>query len=137
MKSFFVLLCCAALATSCNQPAAQTTATAPAPAAPGAAATAAPADAINTPKAKQLLTQPGTQVLDVRTPVEYLTGHLAQAKNLNVSSDDFPQEIAKLDTSKTYVLYCHSGKRSAKALGLMQQHGFHHLVNGGGYDDLK
>ena len=131
------LLALVALAASCSQPAPQTTAATTAAPAPVAAAAPASADAINTPKAKQLLAQPGTQVLDVRTPVEYLAGHLEQAKNLNVNGDDFPQEIAKLDTSKTYVLYCHSGKRSAKALGLMQQHGFHHLVNGGGYDDLK
>ena len=131
------LLALVALAASCSQPAHQTATTTAPPAPVAAAAAGTPADAINTPKAKQLLAQPGTQVLDVRTPVEFLTGHLAQAKNLNVNGDDFPQEIAKLDTSKTYVLYCHSGKRSAKALGLMQQHGFHHLVNGGGYDDLK
>ena len=94
-------------------------------------------DAIDTPKARQLLTQPGTTVLDVRTPVEFLAGHLPQARNLNVNSDGFAQQIAQLDTSKTYVVYCHSGKRSGKAIGLMRQQGFHRLVNGGGYDALK
>ena len=124
---------------ACNQSAPQTTAAvSSAPAATAdAPAQSAPTAAINTPRAKKLLQQPGTQVLDVRTSVEYLAGHLEQAKNLNVNAADFTQQLAQLDTSKTYVVYCHSGKRSAKALGIMQQRGFHHLVNGGGYGDLK
>lgn len=134
----------AGLGTACSQSDPQTAASATAPAASAAApvaaaapAQAAPTAAINTPKAKQLLAQPGTVVLDVRTPVEYMTGHLAQARNLNVNDDEFAQQVAQLDTSKTYVVYCHSGKRSSKAADLMYQKGFHHVVNGGGYTDLK
>jgi rhodanese-related sulfurtransferase len=89
------------------------------------------------PNAKELLKEPGTQVLDVRTSPEYMLGHLSQAKNLNISSDDFSQQVAQLDTSKTYVVYCGSGVRSAKAAEVMRQKGFHHVVNGGGYRDLK
>lgn len=141
MKNLAFLLV-AGLAAACNQsapPAATTTVAASgAPVAvTDAPAQEAPTAAINTPRAKQLLKQPGTQVLDVRTSVEYMAGHLAQAKNLNVSSDEFAQQIAQLDTSKTYVVYCHSGKRSSKAADIMYGKGFHHVVNGGGYSDLK
>lgn len=136
-KSAFLLL--AGLATACNQSTPQTTAAvSPAPAATAdAPAQSAPTAAINTPAAKELLAKPTTEVLDVRTPVEFMTGHLEQARNLNVSNDDFAQQVAKLDTSKTYVVYCRSGKRSSKAADIMYQKGFHHVVNGGGYDDLK
>jgi phage shock protein E len=132
------LLLLAGLATACNQQPSQTTTTAPtaAPTATAPAATA-PTAAINTPAAKQLLAKPTTEVLDVRTPVEFMTGHLTQARNLNVNNDEFAQQIAQLDTSKTYVVYCRSGKRSSKAADIMYQKGFHHVVNGGGYDDLK
>lgn len=134
MKKYAFLLV-AGLATACNQSAPQTTAAvSPAPAAP---AQLAPTAAINTPKAKELLKQPGTQVLDVRTAPEYMLGHLQPAQNLNVNDDNFAQQIAKLDTSKTYVVYCRSGKRSSKAADIMYQQGFRHVVNGGGYDDLK
>jgi rhodanese-related sulfurtransferase len=143
MKKYAFLLL-AGLATACNQSAPQTTAAAPAapadPATAPATTAAAPAAApgtIDVAKAKELLKQPGTQVLDVRTAPEYMLGHLEQAKNLNVSSDDFAQQVAKLDTSKTYVVYCGSGVRSAKAAEQMAQKGFHHVVNGGGYGDLK
>jgi phage shock protein E len=128
------LLLLAGLAAACNQQPSQPTATTAPVAAPAATA---PTAAINTPVAKQLLSKPATEVLDVRTPVEFMTGHLAQAHNLNVSNDDFAQQVTQLDTSKTYVVYCRSGKRSSKAADIMYQHGFRHVVNGGGYDDLK
>ena len=128
------LLLLAGLAAACNQQPSQPTATT----APAAAPTAmAPTAAINTPAAKELLAKHTTEVLDVRTPVEFMTGHLDQARNLNVSNDDFAEKVAKLDTTKTYVVYCRSGKRSSKAADIMYQKGFHHVVNGGGYDDLK
>ncbi|NML66109.1 rhodanese-like domain-containing protein [Hymenobacter sp. RP-2-7] len=145
MKNYALLLL-AGLATACNQSAPQTpaavssapaaTADTPAATADAPAQTAAPAT-IDVAKAKELLKQPGTQVLDVRTSPEYMLGHLPQAKNLNVNSDDFAQQVAQLDTSKTYVVYCGSGVRSAKAAEQMAQKGFHHVVNGGGYGDLK
>ena len=136
-KSAFLLL--AGLATACNQSTPQTTAAVSSvPAATAdAAAQPAPTAAINTPKAKELLKQPGTQVLDVRTAPEYMLGHLQPAQNLNVNDDNFAQQVAKLDTGKTYVVYCRSGKRSSKAADIMYEHGFRHVVNGGGYDDLK
>jgi phage shock protein E len=128
------LLLLAGLAAACNQQPSQPTATT-APAA--ASVTTAPTAVINTPAAKELLAKPTTEVLDVRTSVEFMTGHLTQARNLNVSNDDFAQQVTKLDTAKTYVVYCRSGKRSSKAADIMYQHGFRHVVNGGGYDDLK
>jgi phage shock protein E len=129
----FALVMLAGLAAACNQQLSQPTATT----APVTVPATAPTAVINTPAAKQLLAKPTTEVLDVRTPVEFMAGHLAQARNLNVSSDDFAQQVAQLDTSKTYVVYCRSGKRSSKAADIMYQKGFHHVVNGGGYDDLK
>jgi phage shock protein E len=133
----FLLL--AGLAAACNQqqPTQSVATSAPAATATAESATAAPTATINTPVAKELLAKPATEVLDVRTPVEFMTGHLGQARNLNVNDDDFAQQVAKLDTTKTYVVYCRSGKRSSKAADIMYQKGFHHVVNGGGYDDLK
>lgn len=132
------LVLLAGLAAACNQQPSQPTATtAPTTAPATAPAATAPTAVINTPAAKELLAKPTTEVLDVRTPVEFMTGHLDQARNLNVSNDDFAQQVTKLDTTKTYVVYCRSGKRSSKAADIMYQKGFHHVVNGGAYDDLK
>lgn len=138
MNYVWSLLGLAALTAGCSRslaPAATTS-----PAAASSVALAAPAvalDTVNTPKAKQLLAQPGTLVLDVRTPAEYQAGHLPAARNLDVNADSFRQQLTQLDPQRTYVVYCHSGKRSRRAIDLMYQQGFRNLVNGGGYDSLK
>jgi phage shock protein E len=66
----------------------------------------------------------GTTLLDVRTAAEFAQGHLPGAKNLDVSAPDFTAQIARLDPTATYAVYCHSGNRSATALSLMAQAGF-------------
>ncbi|HSZ25639.1 MAG TPA: rhodanese-like domain-containing protein [Cytophagaceae bacterium] len=54
-------------------------------------------------------------VLDVRTPEEYKEGHLDKAVLMNYNSNTFQQEVNKLDKSKTYLVYCKAGGRSARA----------------------
>ncbi|WP_324670787.1 rhodanese-like domain-containing protein [Hymenobacter sp. GOD-10R] len=85
----------------------------------------------------QLMQQPNVVVLDVRTPDEYASGHLQNARNLDFKAADFSTQIAHLDTAKTYVLYCASGNRSGKAGVLMQQQGFRKVLNAGGFKTLK
>jgi phage shock protein E len=48
---------------------------------------------------------PGTIVLDVRTPAEYASGHLAHAQNIDVEASDFATKIAALDKNVTYAVY--------------------------------
>src|SRR5687767_13881194 len=43
-------------------------------------------------------------VLDVRTPEEYKTGHIAGAVNVDFKQKDFAEKVAKLDRDKTYVV---------------------------------
>ena len=56
-----------------------------------------------------------TVLLDVRTKKEFEAGHLGGAVNLDVIASEFEQKAASLDRSKTYLVYCASGVRSAKA----------------------
>lgn len=83
------------------------------------------------------LRQPNVVLLDVRTPEEYATGHLASAGNLDFRAPDLGERLQQLDRNKTYVLYCASGNRSNKTAMLMQEKGFLHVVNAGAYKDLK
>lgn len=72
-------------------------------------------------------------ILDVRTPMEYEAGHLENSILINFNSPEFLHEIKKLDKGKTYFLYCRTGNRSGKALGIMKNHGFekvYHLESG-------
>lgn len=64
-----------------------------------------------------------TLLLDVRTPAEFATGHIAGAVNLDVEADSFAQLIAGLDPSKNYAIYCRSGNRSKVAMTTMGQAG--------------
>ena len=72
---------------------------------------------------------PGTIVLDVRTPAEYASGHLAHAQNIDIEASDFGNQIAALDKNATYAVYCHSGNRSGTALEQMTAAGFTHVYD--------
>ena len=71
----------------------------------------------------------GVVVLDVRTPGEFSQGHIQGAVNIDVEASTFDSEIAKLDKTKTYAVYCHSGSRSSVATQAMAKAGFTHLFN--------
>jgi rhodanese-related sulfurtransferase len=73
--------------------------------------------------------EPGVVILDVRTKEEFAEGHIANAININVESDTFLSQIAKLDKSKTYAVYCRSGRRSADAVAKMSNEEFISLAN--------
>jgi len=69
------------------------------------------------------------QVIDVRTADEYNEGHLKGALNIDYRETDFPDKIAKLDKSKTTLVYCLGGGRSAGAAEQMQKMGFYTIYN--------
>lgn len=68
-------------------------------------------------------------VLDVRTPGEFATGHIQGAINIDVEGSTFDSQIAELDKSKEYAIYCRSGRRSAVAAEKMAGAGFTKLTN--------
>ena len=55
-------------------------------------------------------------IIDVRTPLEYNSGHIKDAKNIDLYSDDFNTEFDKLDKSKPVYVYCRSGGPSPAML---------------------
>ena len=81
--------------------------------------------------------QPGVVVLDVRTAGEYAAGHLDGAVNVDVEAPTFDSQIAKLDKTTAYAVYCHSGRRSTLATDAMAKAGFTKVSNlSGGISDL-
>ena len=76
--------------------------------------------------------------LDVRTPGEYMAGHIPGAINIDVEGMQFKTEIAKLDKTQAYAVYCQSGRRSGIAVETMKQDGFNSLFNlANGIQDWK
>ncbi len=69
------------------------------------------------------------QLIDVRTPGEYAGGHIGNAANIDINSDDFAQKVGALDKSKPVYVYCLSGGRSASAASALQQMGFQEIYN--------
>lgn len=69
-------------------------------------------------------------VIDVRTEGEVASGYIKGTTVFaDVNASDFNSKIGKLDKSKTYVVYCRSGARSAKAANIMLQNGFKNVYN--------
>jgi len=68
-------------------------------------------------------------VLDVRTEKEFTAGHIPGATNLSINSDEFDEKLAKLDKSKTYLVHCATGGRSARASDKMKRLGFQSVTD--------
>ena len=68
-------------------------------------------------------------VLDVRTPEEFAKGHIPGAVNVDFNAPDFQKKVAELDKSKTYLVHCAAGVRSAKACTVMDKIAFPNIVN--------
>lgn len=66
----------------------------------------------------------GVVLLDVRTPQEFAQGHIEGAVNIDIENPSFASEIAALDPTTTYAVYCRSGNRSATATQYLLQQGF-------------
>lgn len=64
------------------------------------------------------------QLIDVRTPVEFAEGHIENAKNIDFYSANFDLQIDALDKSIPVILYCKSGRRSAKCVSKLNSKGF-------------
>ena len=78
---------------------------------------------------KKLSSKQGVQLIDVRTPQEYAGGHLRNALNINIRSDDFDDGLNKLDKTKPIMVYCLSGGRSSLAAKKMQEMGFNEVYD--------
>lgn len=68
--------------------------------------------------------------LDVREPDELEEdGFVEGSINIDFYQDDFEDKLNQLDRSKKYVVYCRSGRRSAKTCEMMNEMGFEKLYN--------
>lgn len=83
---------------------------------------------VNVQEFKELIKNEEGTIVDVRTPGEYSQGNIENSKNINVAGN-FAQEIQKLDKNKPVYVYCRSGARSSRAMGMMNQMGFKEVYN--------
>lgn len=74
--------------------------------------------------AEKIKTTDHPQILDVRTPDEFESEHIDNAKNVNWNDEDFTAKASSLDKSKPVFVYCLSGGRSKKAAAKLSELGF-------------
>lgn len=67
------------------------------------------------------------QLIDVREPDEVAAGTLPGA--LNIPLGELPERIGELDRTRTVVMLCRSGARSAMAAEFVAGQGFDDVVN--------
>jgi len=80
---------------------------------------------------ERLRKQPGLQVIDVREPEEFASGHIPGAKLIPLGQ--LPERLGEVDRTRDAVIVCRSGGRSSKACELLASRGFdrvHNLMGG-------
>ena len=75
------------------------------------------------------IAEPGVVLVDVRTPAEFMSGHIEGAINIDFNSGNFESEISKLSKADIYAIYCRSGSRSSQAASVMDNVGFQEVYN--------
>lgn len=76
-------------------------------------------------------------LLDVRSEQEYKEGHLAGS--INIPLFDLERGSKKIDCNKQNIIivYCQSGKRSKKAVRILEQEGYENVYEiKGGLDEI-
>jgi rhodanese-related sulfurtransferase len=84
---------------------------------------------LNADAFQQKMSEKGVQLIDVRTPEEFGSGHLAGAVNYNFNAADFAANMGKLDKNKPVMVYCAAGGRSGRAAQQLQQMGFKQIYD--------
>jgi len=68
-------------------------------------------------------------VVDVRTPEEYITGHIKGAILIDYYSASFQTQIQRLPKDKPIIVYCRSGKRGQQAREILTSLGYSRVNN--------
>ena len=75
------------------------------------------------------------QLIDIRTPTEFSSGHIENAVNVDFfNQHNFKAAFTKLDKKKPLYIYCRSGNRSSRAAKQLAGLGFEKIYDlKGGY----
>lgn len=69
-------------------------------------------------------------LIDVRTPQEYNSGHIAGA--INIPLQELSARQSEIPQDTPLVLYCRSGNRSSQAANLLEDAGYNQIYDLGG-----
>jgi rhodanese-related sulfurtransferase len=77
----------------------------------------------------------GAQIIDVRSPGEFQSGHIKGA--LNIPLPALGSQLSKIKKDKPVITCCASGMRSASARTILKANGYADVHNGGGWTSLQ
>ena len=104
-KNLLLFICCISLLTACDNNSSQTN--------------------LSVAEFEKGIAQTNIQLLDVRTPGEYQSGHLKNAMLADWNNEtEFQERVKALDKTKPVYTYCLSGARSNAATDWLKQNGF-------------
>jgi len=81
------------------------------------------------------LMKKGATIVDVRTEREFKSGHVNGS--VNIPLDSLSKSISKLKKDKPVITCCASGMRSSAAKGILLNHGFAEVYNGGSWISVQ
>ena len=77
----------------------------------------------------QIQKQPELQIIDVRRPPEYQSGHVPHAVHAPLATLTETADHLPVDPAKPTAVICAGGYRSSAATSILKQHGFTNLMN--------
>lgn len=91
-------------------------------------------DQVDSERLRDLTSRDRVQVVDVRNPDEWASGHLPGALHIPLAA--LPERLGELDPSAAIVVHCQGGGRSSIAASYLQSRGISNVSNlSGGYED--
>mgnify|MGYP003382372633 FL=1 len=76
----------------------------------------------------------GAQIIDVRSPEEYRSGHVKGS--VNIPLDRIQDQLKKISKDKPVITCCRSGARSGMAADVLKRHGYD-VYNGGAWTSVN
>lgn len=74
-------------------------------------------------------------LVDVRSPLEYESGHVKGS--INIPLDQIPQKLSLLKNKENIIVFCRSGNRSSQAKKMLEKLGFKNVENGGTWVEVN
>jgi len=83
-----------------------------------------------------VLVNNGAVILDVRSAMEFASGHIKNA--INIPVENLSSNLSKLPSkNKTIITCCASGMRSGMAKNILTKNGYTNVFNVGGWTSLN
>jgi rhodanese-related sulfurtransferase len=81
---------------------------------------------------RELLQNPNTVIIDVRSPEEFAAGHIRQS--INIPLPEISGSMERLEEFDYVIFVCRTGNRSGQARGFLIEREVENVYNGGAWN---